>query len=218
MCFSATASFGASAILAVCGIKALTSAHQAKQKFLAAIPFIFAVQQLIEGLLWIGLKNQQALLSEICMYAFLLIAQVLWPFWLPLSFLKLEENGFRKKILLISFLAGCSASAILAYRLLFLTVDAHIMEHHIYYGIASSRWMIITSSILYIIATLVPPFVSALSKSKLLGCFLIFSLLVSKLLFGDYLISVWCFFAAIISMLIVLIVNELKNHVDNPIV
>jgi hypothetical protein len=211
MCFSATASFSASAILTVCGVKALKSMHQPKQKFLAVIPFVFATQQLIEGILWVGLKKEQVFLSEVCMYAFLTIAQVLWPFWLPLSFLRLEENEFRKKFLLISFFAGCGASAILAYRLLFLTVDAQIKEHHIYYYIQSSRWMIFASSALYIIATLIPPFVSTVSKSKLLGCFLIFSVLVSKLFFGDYLISVWCFFAAIISVLIILIVNELKR-------
>jgi hypothetical protein len=162
-------------------------------------------------MLWIGLKNQQIFLNEACMYAFLTIAQVIWPFWLPLSFFKLEENEFRKKILLICFFAGCGASVILAYRLLFLTVDAQINEHHIYYYIASSRWMIIASSVLYIIATLAPAFISTLNKSKLLGCILIISLLVSKLFFNDYLISVWCFFAAIISLLIILILRELKR-------
>jgi hypothetical protein len=214
MCFSATASFSASAVLAVCGVVAVTSTNQSKQWFLASVPIIFAAQQFTEGFLWMGLKNENAPLSELCMYTFLTVAQVIWPFWMALSFMKLEENPIRKKILLICFYAGCVASCILAYRLVFFTIAAQIRDHHIYYDIPSPRWMIIASSILYVIATLIPPFASTLN-SKILGFMLLASLLVSKFFYSDYLISVWCFFAAIISILIILIFKRRKNSTVN---
>jgi hypothetical protein len=215
MCFSATASFSASAVLVVCGVVALKSSHQSKQWTLAAVPIIFAAQQFIEGFLWMGLKNQNALLSEVCMYVFLTVAQVLWPFWMALSFIKLEENAFRKKILWISFYAGCGASCMLVYRLVFFNINAQIRDHHIYYDITSPQWMITASSILYVIATLLPSFASTLHRSKVLGFMLLASLLVSKIFFNDYLISVWCFFAAIISILIIFMIKGCKMPIVN---
>jgi hypothetical protein len=211
MCFSATASFSTSVILAVCGVVTLKYTDQPKHRFLASVPLIFAAQQFIEGLLWIGLTDQHNLLSEICMYTFLTVAQVIWPFWMALSFIKLEENSFRKKILWICFYAGCIVSGILAYRLFFFSIATRVRDHHIYYDIKSPRWMIVTSSILYVVATLIPPFVSTLNRSKLLALTLLASLLVSKLFFNDYLISVWCFFAAIISILIIFIIKEITT-------
>ena len=57
MCFSATASFGASAVLGAIGIIAVAKAKTKPQRLFATIPLIFAVQQLTEGLLWLSLKN-----------------------------------------------------------------------------------------------------------------------------------------------------------------
>jgi len=58
MCFSATASFGASAVLGVIGIVAVAKAKTNPQRVFATIPLIFSVQQLSEGFLWLSLKNQ----------------------------------------------------------------------------------------------------------------------------------------------------------------
>lgn len=214
MCFSAAASYSASGVLGVCGLVALKYIHQPKQRLLASIPLIFAVQQFTEGLLWQRLSNHDALLSEGCMYVFLTMAQVVWPFWMPLSFMRLENEPFRKKIILFSFFAGCCTSGLLAYRLLLFAASAQIRDHHIYYNIASPEWMILVSSILYVISTVLPPFFSSLNRAKLLGTTLLASLLVSKIFFNDYLISVWCFFAAIISILIIFIIKEspTENH------
>ena len=57
MCFSAGASFGASALLGVAGAIAVTRATTIPQRLFASIPFVFSVQQLAERLLWLSLKN-----------------------------------------------------------------------------------------------------------------------------------------------------------------
>jgi len=51
MCFSATASFSAGAILLGLGTLTLKSARRPRELVLAAIPLLFAIQQLIEGVI-----------------------------------------------------------------------------------------------------------------------------------------------------------------------
>ena len=55
MCFSATASFGASAVLGTLGVITVAKAKTKPQKFFGTIPLLFSIQQLTEGLLWVSL-------------------------------------------------------------------------------------------------------------------------------------------------------------------
>ena len=57
MCFSAEASFGASAILLTIGVISLNKSVNVPQKVLSCIPFIFGVQQFSEGILWLSLYH-----------------------------------------------------------------------------------------------------------------------------------------------------------------
>jgi hypothetical protein len=57
MCFSATASFGASVVLGTIGVATLTKVKERAQVPFAIIPIMFAVQQFTEGILWIGLSD-----------------------------------------------------------------------------------------------------------------------------------------------------------------
>ena len=43
------------------------------------------------------------------------------------------------------------------------------------------------------------------------GFVLLFSYLVSKLFYQEYVISVWCFFSAILSVLVLIIIRQLRK-------
>src|ERR1700704_1243434 len=112
MCFSAGASFGASAVLSVIGTAAIIKARTVPQGLFAGIPMIFSIQQLAEGLLWLSLKDPQlAEWQPFFTYLFLVFALVAWPVWIPLTIRKLEKDVQRKKILTLLLLAGAAASA-----------------------------------------------------------------------------------------------------------
>ena len=53
MCFSAYASFVAGSALLVVGAVTVVKAQQKRELPYAAIPLLFAVQQLIEGAIWL---------------------------------------------------------------------------------------------------------------------------------------------------------------------
>ncbi|MDN3658652.1 hypothetical protein QWZ08_23615 [Ferruginibacter paludis] len=57
----------------------------------------------------------------------------------------------------------------------------------------------------------VTPFLSTLHYTKLLAAAMMGALILTYIFFTNYLISVWCFFAAILSLLIILVITSNKE-------
>jgi hypothetical protein len=57
MCFSATASFTAGATLSALGIATLTQIRSRRELLLGSFPLLFAIQQFIEGLVWLTIDQ-----------------------------------------------------------------------------------------------------------------------------------------------------------------
>lgn len=82
MCFSAAASFGASATLTGVGVLAARQVTAPNQRAFAAIPVIFAIQQFVEGFVWLSLTQESwAEWTRLSTFSFLFFAEVLWPMW-----------------------------------------------------------------------------------------------------------------------------------------
>ena len=219
MCFSAEVSFGAAAVLGVTGIAALRKVKGQDEVMFAAIPLIFAIQQACEGILWLSmLHGQMSHLQKPFTYIFLFFAQFLWTIWIPISFLLLERNKILRKLLLVTAIAGVCDSLLLGYRLIAFGAKADIDCSHISYNIPSPHWMVIMSSVLYVIAIIFTPLFSSLRHSRLLGTLMAGSLLFTKLMYEHYLISVWCFFAALLSVMILRMMRQFHEEtVQKPV-
>lgn len=93
MCFSANASFLASALLLPTGLVTLSFARAKgeQQKLpLATAPLLFGFQQICEGILWLGLQDPTPLLTTtraaapvVAALVYLFFAYVFWPIWMP---------------------------------------------------------------------------------------------------------------------------------------
>ena len=57
MCFSATANFVGSGVLGAGGVATLTKVKHRRELLFAALPMLFAIHQLIEGFVWLGLDG-----------------------------------------------------------------------------------------------------------------------------------------------------------------
>src|SRR5215471_9034806 len=94
MCFSATANFVGSGVLGAVGVVTLTKVKHRRELLFASLPILFAVHQFIEGFVWLGLDG---ILSSRVTHdmgaAFMLYAQGLLPFLLPLSVLLFEADA-----------------------------------------------------------------------------------------------------------------------------
>jgi len=209
MCFSAEASFIAGTVLSGVGIATIRRSQQRFQLFFSSIPLLFGIQQIAEGFLWLSLLNDNfALFKAPSSLIFLSFAQILWPIWVPLSILLLEENKKFVKILSILFLIGFIVSAYLAYRLYFAYISAEIVGHHISYNIGISNTSILILSPLYFVATVMPAFFSSIKRMWFLGFLILLSYIITKIFFENYVISIWCFFGAIISISVYSIINK----------
>lgn len=212
MCFSASASFGAGVILSIIGVASIKKAQSPSQTLFASIPLIFAVQQITEGFLWLSLSNSEyAPLQRVTTYLFLFVAQVVWPVWVPYAILKLEPKEKRKKSEIALVGIGALVSIYLAYCLFTFPVEAEILGYHISYEQNYPPALSHYCGFLYIVATIVPPFFSRISRMWMLGTTILISYTITTIFYTDYIVSVWCFFASIISIAVYAIIYELNN-------
>jgi hypothetical protein len=214
MCFSAGASFGASIMLGSVGVLTLRKVKQTSQVPFAAIPLMFAVQQVAEGVLWIGLSDpDHTSWSHFPVYIFLMFAQIIWPAWIPFSILLLEKNRARRRLLAVMLAMGLTISTYLAYCLFVFDVSAEIRGEHIHYTLnfPIPLKLSLLTSILYFIPTVISLFVSAEKRMWILGMAILLSFISTQVFFEDYVISVWCFFAAILSIVVLWITSRLTN-------
>ncbi|HET9434051.1 MAG TPA: DUF6629 family protein [Chitinophagaceae bacterium] len=117
MCFSAGASFGAAAVLSIVGAVAIIKARTVPEGMFAAIPFIFSIQQVAEGMLWLSFNNDDIPGRSFFTYVFLVFAIIFWPIWIPLTTCFLEKDETRKKILTIILIFwGNSCCRLCAYH------------------------------------------------------------------------------------------------------
>jgi hypothetical protein len=228
MCFSATASFGASAVLGTIGIITIVKATTNPQRVFAAIPLIFALQQFTEGMLWLSLKNAGlAGWQSTLTYIFLVFAMAVWPFWIPFS-VRLMEKDLKKKKLMTGFVAIGAVVALGVVCILFIYpvkavtpfcfncpgTTAESLRNHLHYEFTIPQLiknLIIAFSVLYIAATIITPFLSGIKKMKWLGIVFLVSYLFAVNFYNGFVISVWCFFAALLSFVVFWIIRDINS-------
>ncbi|MCX6311143.1 MAG: hypothetical protein NT084_05840 [Bacteroidetes bacterium] len=215
MCFSATASFTSGAVLAVIGIASLKNVRTMQEGFFAFIPLIFSIQQIAEGFLWLALSEKTLFVSEnFSTYFFIIIAQIVWPIWVPLSISLIETNKKRKKTFLTFTVLGTCLSIAVALFLFNNKIHARIAGHHITYVMNFPIAMQIIGGVFYFMVTVVPAFISTNKKMPYLGALILISFIVTEIFYERYVISVWCFFGAIICIMIYFISKDVGNKAE----
>lgn len=207
MCFSTEASFTAAVSLGAIGILTFKKTSSPNQYFLASIPLLFALQQLSEGLIWLHLREgvgPEGLLT-FSKYYFLTFAFLVWPIWLPLAFASLEPIKWRRSLLFVNLLFGFILSLLNFTYALQEGVTVKIVNHSIQYiGNIPSQ------EILYPLIVILPMFLSSVKDVWIYGVFVFAGLLVANYYYIETSTSVWCFFAAVVSLFIYKIVSNNK--------
>jgi hypothetical protein len=94
---------------------------------------------------------------------------------------------------------------------LFFNVTPQIKGYHIQYKTDFPNSWTILAFITYFIASVTPLFVSSIKRTHLLGILMSLSFLVTAVFYLQYLASVWCFFAALMSGVIFWILRDAKK-------
>jgi hypothetical protein len=209
MCFSATASFSAAGVVSVAGAVAVVGARRPAHRLIALIPLIFAIHQAAEGVLWLALSSERFASGERpALFTYLILTRVLWPIWVPLSVLVLEPSRMRRTILTVLVAVGAGVAVAEAYGLRVYPVRVSIDGGHLLYQLGrppAFRW---PTDVTYALVIVLPAMVASNPRLRRIGLLLLAAFIVSKLVWYRYFLSVWCFFAALLSALIVLLVRR----------
>lgn len=201
MCFSATANFTGSAVLGTIGVATLAEVKHRRAFMFAAMPLLFAVHQFIEGFVWLGLDH---VLSPVVAHdagaAFVLYAQGLLPFLLPLSVYLIEPTRHRQHRMLWFVLLGGGLALYILWGLT--AYPLQVSEHGhgvVYFNPVTTTT---TVAVLYVIATCGALLFSGFRYLIALGIANVVGLTIVMLVMRYAFTSIWCAYAAAISVLI----------------
>ena len=205
MCFSATASFSAGALLL--GIAALTlrsarATRQPRALLFAAIPMLFAIQQLIEGVIWLTFTDELPRVNAVMTHAYSFFSHVLWPVVVPLAVVLMEPNGWRRLALMAFVVAGAAVGAYLLYVLMAYPTVSRPTGQHIEYD--SPHFFAAVTMTLYLLSTAISPMLSTHRMVVVFGALALLSFGAAYAFYATWFISVWCFFAALLSSVVYL--------------
>ena len=100
------------------GVATLRQVHTRRELIVGSLPMLFAVHQLIEAFVWLGLRGDIASgIGDAARDAYVLIAHVLLPALVPTGFLLIEPlERHRRRLITFVVLGLAVASPILASR------------------------------------------------------------------------------------------------------
>lgn len=211
MCFSAQASFGASAALAGIGVLSVRSAPSRAFVPLAAIPLVFAAQQASEGALWLALDRAPFGRSDTSIArVFLFFALFVWPAYLPFALLAIERVAARRRVLAAAAVVGGALGAYLMACATLRASDACIAFANLYYWVQIDAPLKHAAPFVYVACIVVPLVASSQRGTSLLALAALASFAIVGSLYRAGFVSVWCFAAAIMSGIVALIVRAAR--------
>lgn len=207
MCFSATASFAMGGALIPIGIAAIVKARQSRGRWLpfSVYPLAFGLQQGFEGLVWIAMQQSDSSMLFCGSRGFLFFSHFFWPAWAPVSVWLCEPDPERKKW------AGRLSVVGIAYGMLIYLPSViwrdwtivQIAQHSLVYK-TPALWdypmVQLATRVIYAVIVLGALFLSSLAAIRLFAVLIAFSLALTFAFYAYAFISVWCFFAAVLSL------------------
>lgn len=201
MCFSAAANFIGSGVLGAIGIATLTKVKHRRELLFAGLPTLFAVHQFIEGFVWLGLDG---ILSPVVTHnmgaAFMLYAQGLLPFLLPLSVLLFEPTVKRRRRMLPFLVIGGATTLYILWALTAYPLQVFVQGNSIVYINAATNNTAV--AVVYVIATCGSLFFSQITDMVLFGAANLIILLIVMAVKRYAFTSLWCAYAALASVII----------------
>jgi hypothetical protein len=229
MCFSASASFTASAVLMPLGLYSTHLARTNQQPNyvpLALVPFFFGVQQLIEGVEWTAIDSGRIEpLTTLGALGFLFFAYCFWMIWIPWSAWSISRSTDSRAVQ--HRLRGVAIVATVLGIAFYLPVlfDPPAVQPAVH---STGRLLYDVSNLHSIVHNfvntepvgelvywgfIVLPLIAVADKAvKLFGVLIFVSIFLTWITYSATFNSVWCFYCAVLSIFVIWIVNRPQLH------
>jgi len=222
MCFSVGISFTSAVILVPLGLHCLKKTLRVNKAYwaFALLPIGFGIQQAFEGGVWWALDTNNTEMLHLSALGFLFFSHLFWLVWIPLSSYFVEtEKRSRILFLLIAVMGAiCGTTMFLSFILHPNMLTVSIVNHSILYEttqIYDDYFPQIVLRTVYMLIVLLPLLLSSKKHLRLLGILMLLSMFISLTLFSFTFISVWCYFAALISLYIYYMVLTKSNDIEH---
>jgi len=201
MCFSAAANFAGSGVLATVGVATLSKVKHRRELLFAALPTLFAIHQFIEGFVWLGLDGMLSpKFTHNMGAAFMLYAQGLLPFLLPLSVLLFEPDAKSRRRMLPFLVVGSLTALYILWALAAYPTEVFVKGNSIVYINPATNNTFV--AVLYVIATCGSLLFSKVKDIVMFGVANL-AILLAVMGFKRYAFtSLWCAYAAVASVII----------------
>lgn len=201
MCFSATASFASSAVIGVIGLATLARAQHPREWLFASIPLLFALHQFEEGAVWLALGGNDLLgRVDVWGFVYMLYAQGLLTLLIPLSVWLIEPDCIRRWRVLPFLVLGAGLTVYMLSALIRFHTSIYVEEHSVVYRNPASSHLWI--AVPYVIATCGALFFSGYRYIVVLGAVNLAGVVLTLWLKQYAFTSVWCAYAAVVSVLV----------------
>ena len=206
MCFSAEASFVTAGILIPAGVFALSRTVKIARQYaaFAFIPFAFGIQQIFEGGVWLSIETNSDTLTLFSL-GFLFFSHFFWPVWVPYSCYVSESIKSIKRFFFwfsgLGFVFGLGLFVPVALSPDELLVT--VRGHSIHYALNTIYDDFLPFSVVtFIYATIIlsPLLFSTDRYQKIFGLLILVAGIATWLFYELVFISVWCYFAAVLSL------------------
>jgi hypothetical protein len=201
VCFSAAANFVGSGVLGTLGVITFTQVKHRRELLFAALPTLFAIHQFIEGFVWLGLDGVLSpAVTHATAAAFMLYAQGLLPFLLPLSVLLFEPTVKCRRRMLPFLVVGTGTALYILWALTAYSLQVYVKNNSIVYINQATNNTAV--AVLYVIATCGSLFFSKIKDMIAFGAANLIILLVVMAVKRYAFTSLWCAYAAAASVII----------------
>lgn len=209
MCFSPEADLVGGLVIGGAGIDALRHVRRRREIALAALPIAFGAHQMIEAFTWWGLQGVVSpQVGRGAMYAYLAIAFAL-PLAVPWVIRVVEPDAARRRMLGPLIVLGGVVTAILLAELLSGPVAAEVCGRCIAYDAHVTFGGELAA--LYVLAACGPPLLSSIRPLRVFGILNLAAVGALVWLMSYAFISLWCAWAAVFSVVIVIHMRSRKS-------
>lgn len=204
MCFSPQADVAGGLLICAIGVDAIRHIGRRREFIaLAWIPALLGVHQFIEAVVWLWLQGHMPRgIGHVALWAYLLIAFVMLPVFVPLAVIAAEPTRRRKQVMAPFALIGAVIAVTLLAAMVRGPVGVKLAPYHLSYGIRLPDGLVIIA--LYVVAVCGPLLMSGYRNVVLFGVVnLIAVVIIARLTISGF-ASVWCAWAAVSSAAITL--------------
>lgn len=214
MCFSAQASFAGAAVVTGAGVAALTMVDRPREIPFAALPLGFGIHQALEGWTWLSLDGDtSARLAGFGAHAWVMFAWALLPIYVPWAVWLIEEDRRRRRIMAVLMAIGGALAVVMAYQALQPEIAVSVVESNLNYqlDLPFPAWVL---AFPYVAATCLTPTLSSSRWIRVFGIGNFVAMAAAAFITAKDYSSIWCTFAAFLSLIIVAHYVEEKRSRD----